>query len=120
MPGARDARPRTEVSPRWFPPPGRPDFDSTWRLGVWARNTDTGVVITRVVPGSAAASHGLEEGDRIVAVNGYQIGWLRDRLYPLGEELQRRAGRRGFVSLLVQNVRNQELLPLDVQLDRQR
>jgi hypothetical protein len=39
-------------------------------------------------------------------------------LYPLGYELQRQAGSRGEVLLLVQNVRNSELQNLSVRLDR--
>ncbi len=62
----------------------------------------------------------VRKGDRIVTVGGYQVGWVEDRLYPLGAELQRQAGRRGDVTLLVQNVRNDRLLNLHLQLDRVR
>jgi len=96
-------------------PPGRER--GQWKLGVYAYNTDTGVVVTQVVPPSAAARLGLERGDRIVTVDGFQVGWVRDRLYPLGAELQRQAGRRGEVTLLLQNVRNGNLLVRDVRLD---
>jgi S1-C subfamily serine protease len=101
-----------DLQPRWIPPRG------DGKLGVWAYNTDTGVVITRVAPGSAAARSGLEQGDRIVSVGGYQVGYVGDLLYPLGFELRRHADRRGAVLLLVQNVRNSELVNLPVQLDR--
>jgi S1-C subfamily serine protease len=111
VPSAEAAPRLKEFAPRFVPPRGE------WRLGVWAYNTDTGVVITRVVPGSAAERQGLERGDRIVAVGGYQVGYVGDLLYPLGYELQRQAGRRGKVLLLVQNVRNDELLSMEVQLD---
>ena len=97
---------------RWVPP------RSEWKLGVWGYSTDSGVVVTRVSPGSAAARAGIESGDKIVTVGGYQIGYVGDLLYPLGFELQRHAGRRGDVLLLVQNVRNEELMNLNVQLDR--
>lgn len=90
-----------------------------WKLGVYAFNTPAGVRITRVQPGSAAARAGLEPGDVIVTVNGYQIGLVGNRLYPLGDELQRRAGPRGEVLLLVQNVRNRELVNMNVRLQRQ-
>lgn len=90
----------------------------TWRLGVYAVNTPTGVRVTRVLPGSPAWSAGLEHGDVIVTVNGYQVGYVRGRLYPLGEEVQRRAGPRGDVLLLVQDVRTDRLLNLDVTLER--
>jgi hypothetical protein len=100
------------AQPRFVPPPG------DWKLGVSAYNSETGVMITRVVPGSAAARRGLERGDRIVAVGGYQVGYVGDLMYPLGFEIQRQAGPRGDVLLLVQNVRNSELISLDVRLDR--
>jgi len=88
-----------------------------WKLGVYAYNTETGVVISRVTRNSAAADVGLERGDRIVTVSGFQVGIIEGSLYPLGEELQRRADRRGNVQLLVQNVRNNRLVNLSVRLD---
>lgn len=91
-----------------------------WRLGVFAYNTDTGVVVTRVIPGTAAWRVGFEPGDRIVAVGGFQVGFVGDRLYYLGEELQHRADSRGRVRILAQNVRDRGLLNIDVQLDSQR
>ncbi len=107
---------RPQIAPgggaRWIAP------RSEWKLGVWGYSTDSGVVVTRVSPGSAAARAGIESGDKIVTVGGYQIGYVGDLLYPLGFELQRHAGRRGNVLLLVQNVRNEELMHLTVQLDR--
>ena len=105
------AQPRIkEFAPRWAPPRGE------WKLGVWGYNTESGVVITRIAPGSAAQSQGMEAGDRIVTVGGYQVGYVGDLLYPLGYELQRQAGPRGEVRLLVQNVRGKELVNLDVRL----
>ena len=107
---AAEARTK-EFSPRWVPPRGE------WKLGVWGFNTDSGVVITRVAAGSAAERQGLEAGDKIVNVGGYQVGHMGDWLYPLGYELQQQAGRRGEVLLLVQNVRGSELVNLTVHLD---
>jgi membrane-associated protease RseP (regulator of RpoE activity) len=101
-----------EALPRWRPPQG------DWKLGVWAYNTESGVVVTRVAADSPAARHGLERGDRIVSVTGYQVGYVGDLLYPLGYELRRQADGRGEVLLLVQNVRDKELLNLTVQVDR--
>lgn len=88
-----------------------------WRLGVYAYNTETGVVITRVIPNSPARRAGFEPGDRIVAVEGFQVGFVGDRVFYLGEELQLRADPRGRVKILAQNVRNNELLNLDVRLE---
>ncbi len=87
-----------------------------WWLGVYVYNTPTGVVITRVVPNSPAARAGLEPRDCIVAVEGYQVGYVHRRLYALGPELQLRAGRNGEVLLLVQNRRNDGLMNMEVQL----
>ncbi|WP_345688946.1 PDZ domain-containing protein [Novipirellula caenicola] len=108
------SRANTRVQPHVVPPQS-----DHWKLGVYARNTDTGVVVTRTIPNTAAHRVGLEHGDRIVAVSGFQVGWIQDRLYPLGAELNRQAGRRGDVTLLVQNVRNDQLINLEVQLDAQ-
>lgn len=91
-----------------------------WRLGVYAYNTPTGAVIARVVPGSPAAREGFEPGDRIVDVSGYQVGIVGNQVYYLGEELQRRADRRGNVLLLCQNVRNGQLLNINVRLESRR
>src|SRR5262245_7499960 len=104
--------PGSGALPRIAPPRG------DWKLGVWGYNSDSGVVVTRVSPSSAAARKGIEPGDKIVSVGGYQIGYVGDLLYPLGYELQRQAGSRGDVLLLVQNVRNQQLQNIPVQLDR--
>ena len=97
--GTEDGMPRLRARPgdQRVAPQFRPPHPRSWRLGVFAHNTDTGVVVTRVVAGSAAARVGLEQGDRIVAVTGFQVGWVQDRLYPLGSELERHAGRRGEV-----------------------
>jgi hypothetical protein len=91
-----------------------------WRLGVYAYNTETGVVITQVVPNSPAGRAGFEPGDRIVTVEGYQVGFVGDRVFYLGEELQLRADARGRVKILAQNVRNNQLLNLDVRLEDRR
>lgn len=48
------------------------------------------------------------------------IGFVDNQLFPLGHELQRQANRRGEVTLLVQNVRNNRLLNIPVGLDRGR
>lgn len=116
-PAARDIQPRTNDAP--YQSEGFPDrriVRPRWQLGVHAYNTRSGVVLTQVVRGSAAFQAGLERGDRIVTVNGYQVGIVDDRLFYLGEELQRRADRRGRVLLLVENVRNSELINIDVQM----
>ena len=104
----------TRIAPHVWPYPRR------WQLGVYAYNTSSGVVVTGVLPGSPAAREGLERGDRIVTVDGYQVGYVAGTFYPLGTELQNRGGSQGRVRLLVQNVRNNRLINLDVQLSEMR
>jgi len=111
---APDGQAETRVQPRIAPPP------RDYVLGVYAYNTDEGVIVTGVVPGSPAARSGFERGDRIVSVDGFQVGYVKGTLYPLGREIRLRSDRRGQVTLLVQNVRNQSLLNLDVRTGRGR
>ncbi|MBW3598396.1 MAG: PDZ domain-containing protein [Planctomycetes bacterium] len=113
MPKAQIAPRDGDFRPRILPP-------RSWLLGVHAYNTDHGVAITHVLPRSPAWEAGLERGDVIVAVDGFQVGYVNGRLYTLGQELQHRAGPRGEVLLLVQNVRNRRLVNLDVRLERDR
>jgi hypothetical protein len=113
--GTPEGMPQTRIAP----PPDRPHIlPQRWVLGVHAYNTDSGVVVTHVVPGSAAAEVGLEPRDIIVTVDGFQVGYVGGRLYTLGDELQHRAGRGGRIRLLVQNWRNDELVNLDARLRR--
>ena len=113
----RDGEYQRGPSPYLVPPPN-PRRGDRWRLGVYTEDTPTGVIVTSVIRDTPAWDAGLEEGDTIVTVNGYQVGYIDRRLYPLGEELQRRAGRNGRVTLLVQNRRNGRLVNVDVQLER--
>lgn len=88
-----------------------------WRLGVYSRDTDTGVAIAQVLPNSAAARARLEAKDVIVAVNGYQVGWVTGALYDCSTEFERRADNDGWVSLLVQNHRDGRLVNVPLQLE---
>ena len=88
-----------------------------WRLGIYPEDTDTGVRITQVVRGSAAERAGLEVNDRIVAVHGYQVGYVNGTLYDCGQEFERHADQQGWVRVLVQNNRNGQLMNLPIQLD---
>lgn len=71
-----------------------------WILGVRSKATSTGCVITSVIPGSPAARSGLTVGDRILTVNGTQVGWLADRLTSLHRQID--ASPRRVIPLLVQ------------------
>ena len=89
------------------PRPGPPERFDRWILGVSVSNEDTGALITQVDRDSVAWEAGLERRDQIIAVAGYQVGFVSGHLYPLERELHLRADRRGNVRLLVQNHRNQ-------------
>lgn len=88
-----------------------------WRLGVYSKDLDTGVRIMQVVPNSAAERAGLEVDDVIVAVNGYQVGYVNGELYDCAFEFERHADQDGWVQMLVQNNRDRQLVLLPVQLD---
>lgn len=113
MPELGKVAPRAQVAPG-VEPRVRPG----WRLGVFAVNTDTGVRITRVMPGTPAERNGLEPGDTIVTVNGYQVGYVMGGFYPLGAEMQRRASPNGEVTFLVQDRRTDRLLNIPVRLEQ--
>lgn len=96
---------------------GQPQALQKWRLGIYPQDTETGVVITEVIRGSAAERAGLEVNDRIVGVHGYQVGYVNGNLYDVGQEFERHADDKGWVSILVQNHRNGKLLNMPLQLD---
>jgi S1-C subfamily serine protease len=85
-------------------------------LGVRVWYLDTGARVTQVFPNTPAWRIGLEPRDVIVSIDGYQIGHVNRRFYEISAELNARAGRRGWVRLLVQNWRNNQLVNVDVQL----
>jgi uncharacterized lipoprotein YbaY len=89
-----------------------------WRLGVQVDNTDTGVFIKAVSPGSAAARANLEAGDLIIAVGGQQIGFVDRQPIDMGTTIRNRADAAGNVTLLVQDSRTGRLASIRVALDR--
>ncbi len=88
-----------------------------WKLGVYSRDTNTGVQIVQVVNGSAAHRAGLEANDVIVAVGGYQVGFVNGQLYDCATEFERSANEQGWVTMLVQDSRSSRLRNLPVQLE---
>jgi uncharacterized lipoprotein YbaY len=58
-----------------------------------------------VAPGSVAQASGIEAGDTLVTVGGYQVGYVGDRLFDVGDELARRVDAAGGVTLLVRDGR---------------
>jgi C-terminal processing protease CtpA/Prc len=87
-------------------------------LGVRVAYLDTGARVTHAFPNTPAWRVGLEPRDVIVSIDGYQIGYVNRRFYEMSTELNYRAGRTGWVRLLVQNCRNDQLVNIDVQLAR--
>lgn len=103
--------------PTSTPAPASAGTPRKWRLGVYSKDTDTGVKIHDIVTGGAAARAGLEVNDLIVTVNGYGVGYINGQLYDCGTEFDRLADENGWVNLLVQNSRDGKLLNVPVQLD---
>jgi uncharacterized lipoprotein YbaY len=87
-----------------------------WRLGVTVDNTPNGVVLRTVQAGSAAERAGLEAGDIILTVGGYQVGYVDGKLFDIGEEIRRRVDGQGRVRMLVQDVRTTKVNLMDVGL----
>jgi uncharacterized lipoprotein YbaY len=79
----------------------------TYRLGVYVDSREWGQMVTQIQPGSPAARAGINIGDTIITVGGYQVGYLDGRLYDVGDELQRRVDPNGRVTMLVQRQRGQ-------------
>jgi hypothetical protein len=98
---------------RYLPPGQRPP--TNFRLGIYSRNTDTGVLVTSVNAGSVAQQSGIEGQDIIVAVNGYQVGIINGRTYDIADELARRVDAQGRAILLVRNHRDGRLVNIPVQ-----
>jgi hypothetical protein len=90
-----------------------PDDDyqpNRWQLGVKVKNLDTGVQLTSVNRHSVAERNGLDAGDVIISVAGYQVGYVDRRLYDLSDEIARNVDRQGRVTLLVLRNRDNRLI----------
>jgi uncharacterized lipoprotein YbaY len=88
------------------PTPPRP---GGYRLGINIQNLPVGVQVIEVGPNSIAKSAGLEPGDTIVAVGGYQVGYVGERLFDLGDEIARRIDPSESVTFLVRSGRTGSL-----------
>ena len=82
-----------------------PPRAGAYRLGINIQNTPVGVQVVEVGPTSLAKSAGVEAGDTIVAVGGYQVGYVGEKLFDLGDELARRVDPSESVTLLVRSGR---------------
>lgn len=107
----RDATPAEAAVGRYLPP----SPSGRYTLGIGVRNTAVGVEIASVNAGGVAQRSGLEAGDVIVTVDGFQVGYVGDRLYDLGDEISRRVDGAGRVPLLVRNRRTGGLVQVPLQ-----
>ncbi|MCC9645089.1 PDZ domain-containing protein [Rhodopirellula sp. JC740] len=102
------------------PRPGERHPPGIWYLGVFGKYGDRGLLLTEVHASTPAARAGLEPGDRLLTVNGHQVGDRPGGRLNLDDALQRYSGRSGWVRLLVQDHRTQRLINVDVRLTRTR
>ena len=72
-----------------------------WILGIRSTPTSAGCVITAVIQGSAAEKAGLTVGDRVITVDGEQVGWIGRQLVPIHRAVD--AALSGKSRLLIQN-----------------
>ncbi len=116
QPPSQPTRSGSAAKLRFLPPTDHHHPLRRWILGVQADPTATGFLVRHVEPHSAAGQIGLEPGDRLVAIDGQQIGYIGHRLVRLSDTLERQGGRDGRVQLLIQNRRNHRLISLPVKL----
>jgi uncharacterized lipoprotein YbaY len=111
--GAASLTPGTAFVPSWNSQP------NSWRLGVAIENLDTGVLLTDIERGMPAERAGLEKGDVIVNVEGFQVGYVSGALYDLGDEMRRRVDQQGKINFLVFDQRTRRLQSVPVTLTQQ-
>jgi predicted metalloprotease with PDZ domain len=87
-----------------------------WILGVRATSTSSGVRIEEVFRNTPAWDWGLEQGDYILAVEGYPVGLIEGRTYSLDSEMRR--VRNGVAELEVYDFRHRQRLLMNVELGR--
>lgn len=117
---AQDARTREDAS--WTSPGQQmayqrpaPPRAGAYRLGINIQNSPVGVQVVEVGPESLAKSAGVAVGDTIVAVGGYQVGYVGEKLFDLGDEIARRVDPSESVLLLVRNGKTGSLANVPVQ-----
>jgi len=106
----------TTVTPNTLTSPITSASAPDWQLGITVDNTTSGVVVRNVQPRSAAERAGLEAGDIILTVGGFQVGYVDNRLFDVGEEIRRRVDSQGTVRMLVQDLRTGKVNLLNVNL----
>ena len=78
---------------------------SRWRLGVWTDNAPAGLRIREVSRYSPGWRFGLEEGDYLMDIMGYPVGFYEGAYYPLAETLNQVTPPDGWINILVWNKR---------------
>jgi len=76
-----------------------------WRLGVWTDNAPKGLRVREVSRYSPAWRFGIEEGDYLLDVMGYPVGFYDGVYYPLSQTLNQVTPRDGWINVLVWNKR---------------
>ena len=114
---AFDSRMTRPLDPNFSSAPYGQSAPQRWRLGIFPEDTDTGVVVKEVVRNSAAERAGLEVNDRVLAVHGYQVGYVDGALFDVGQEFEKHADASGWVRVLVQDNRNGRVMNVPVKLD---
>jgi hypothetical protein len=79
---------------------------SRWRLGVWTDNAPAGLRIREVSRYSPAWRFGLEEGDYLMDIMGYPVGFYERAYYPLAATLNQVTPPDGWINILVWNKRS--------------
>ena len=76
-----------------------------WRLGVWTDNAPKGLRVREVSRYSPAWRFGIEEGDYLLDIMGYPVGFYEGAYYPLAQTLNQVTPRDGWINVLVWNKR---------------
>lgn len=108
-PGAVDQKDRVSANLNLDRPCSR-----RWILGVRATSTSTGCVVTAVIRGSSAEKAGLAIGDRVITVNGKQVGWIGRQHAPLHTAID--AVASGNSRLLIQPAKSGSIRSISVKL----
>jgi S1-C subfamily serine protease len=78
------------------PPKASGDAKAPRMLGIMPQSIHGGVLVQDVIPDSAADKAGIKAGDVIVSVDGYAVGFVDGREYPIHSELRRIKDRGVF------------------------
>jgi hypothetical protein len=89
-----------------------------WRLGIYFDESPRGLRIRQVVRPSSASRIGLEEGDYLLDIVGYPVGFYNNFYYSLEGVMNRVAPPDGWVNILVWNKRTMAEEAMWVQLER--